>query len=161
MTTEEYNKSVDQFADNVFRFALKNMRDEEKARDIVQDTFEKLWMKVGEVNFEKVKSWLFSTSYHAMVDLVRREKKQGYYNEASVRRMGHNDHYSDLKEVLNEAVNLLPEIQRTVIMLRDYEGYNYEEIGEITKLNESQVKVYIFRARKFLKEYIGSIEAVV
>ena len=77
MTTEEYNKSVDSFADNVFRFALKNMKDEEKARDIVQDTFEKLWVRVGDINFEKVKSWLFSTAYHAMVDQVRREKKQG------------------------------------------------------------------------------------
>jgi len=62
---------------------------------------------------------------------------------------------------LNEALNKLPEIQRSVIMLRDYEGYDYNEIGEITGLNESQVKVYIFRARKFLKNYIGSIEAVI
>ncbi|MFN3343931.1 MAG: RNA polymerase sigma factor, partial [Flavobacteriales bacterium] len=91
----------------------------------------------------------------------RREKKVGEYNETKVRRMGHNEQYSDLKEILNEALQKLPEIQRSVVMLRDYEGYNYEEIGEITNLNESQVKVYIFRARKFLKEYIGSMEAVI
>ncbi len=137
------------------------MRDEEKAKDIVQDTFERLWMKVTDVNFEKVKSYLFTTAYNAMVDLSRREKKVGEYNETKVRRMGHNEQYSDLKEILNEALQKLPEIQRSVVMLRDYEGYNYEEIGEITNLNESQVKVYIFRARKFLKEYIGSMEAVI
>jgi RNA polymerase sigma-70 factor (ECF subfamily) len=45
--------------------------------------------------------------------------------------------------------------------LRDYEGYSYEEIGKITGLNESQVKVYIYRARLNLKEYIGSLENVV
>ena len=78
-----------------------------------------------------------------------------------MRRIGHNSQYSDLKEILNEALNQLPEIQRSVIMLRDYEGYSYEEIGEITSLKEAQVKVYIFRGRKFLKEYIGSIEAVI
>ncbi|HCA83103.1 MAG TPA: RNA polymerase sigma factor [Flavobacteriales bacterium] len=161
MTTQEYNQSVDQFSDNLYRFALKNMRDEEKAKDIVQDTFERLWMKVTDVNFEKVKSYLFTTAYNAMVDLSRREKKVGEYNETKVRRMGHNEQYSDLKEILNEALQKLPEIQRSVVMLRDYEGYNYEEIGEITNLNESQVKVYIFRARKFLKEYIGSMEAVI
>jgi RNA polymerase sigma-70 factor (ECF subfamily) len=55
----------------------------------------------------------------------------------------------------------LPEIQRSVILLRDYEGYNYAEIGEITNLNESQVKVYIFRARTFLKNYIGAMENVI
>jgi RNA polymerase sigma-70 factor (ECF subfamily) len=46
-------------------------------------------------------------------------------------------------------------------MLRDYEGYSYEEIGEILQLNESQVKVYIFRARTYLKQYIGSLDLVI
>jgi RNA polymerase sigma-70 factor (ECF subfamily) len=63
--------------------------------------------------------------------------------------------------VLTEALGKLPNIQRSVILLRDYEGYSYEEIGEITGLNESQVKVYIYRARVFLKEYIGSLDTVV
>lgn len=161
MTTKEYNESVDLFSDNIYRFALKNLRDEEKAKDIVQDTFERLWVKVAEVNFEKVKSYLFTTAYHAIVDLTRREKKVGVYNEAAVKKLEDNNQYSDLKEILDEAIEKLPEIQKTTILLRDYEGYSYEEIGEITNLNESQVKVYIFRARKFLKEYIGSIEALV
>ncbi|MEA3444640.1 MAG: sigma factor-like helix-turn-helix DNA-binding protein, partial [Bacteroidota bacterium] len=51
--------------------------------------------------------------------------------------------------------------QRSVVVLRDYEGYSYKEIAEITELSESQVKVYIYRARLFLKNYIGSTEAVV
>ena len=159
MTTAEYNQSVDQFADNIYRFALKNLRDEDTARDIVQDTFERLWIKVEEVNFEKVRSYLFTTAYHAIVDLTRRNKKVGVYDEAAVRRLGHQSGYSDLSEILEEALNRLPEIQKSVILLRDYEGYSYEEIGEITNLNESQVKVYIFRARKTLKEYLGSMEA--
>jgi RNA polymerase sigma-70 factor (ECF subfamily) len=65
-----------------------------------------------------------------------------------------------LNDVLNEALEQLPTIQKSVIMLRDYEGYSYEEIEEITGLNESQVKVYIYRARVALKEYIGKIENV-
>lgn len=136
------------------------MRDTEKAKDIVQETWERLWMKKDDVSFEKVKSYLFTTAYHTIIDQVRREKKKGVYNEAAVRKMGYSPVQPDLKEILDEAVSKLPEIQRTVILLRDYEGYDYKEIGEITNLTESQVKVYIFRARKFLKEYIGSIEAV-
>ena len=73
----------------------------------------------------------------------------------------HNEQYSDIKEVLDFALEQLPEIQKTVILLRDYEGYSYQEIAEITNLNESQVKVYIYRGRMFLKEKIGSIETVV
>ena len=160
MTTEEYNKSVDQFSDNVYRFALKNTRDTEKAKDIVQDTWERLWMKKNDVSFEKVKSYLFTTAYHTIIDQVRRDKKKGVYNETAVKKMSFSPVQSDLKEILDEAVSKLPEIQRTVILLRDYEGYDYKEIGDITNLNESQVKVYIFRARKFLKDYLGSIETV-
>lgn len=160
MTTSEYNKSVDEYSDNIYRFALKNLRDVEKAKDIVQDTFERLWIKAEDVSFEKVRSYLFTTAYHAMVDLSRKEKRVGEYNEKKVSKIGHNDQYSDAKEILDEAVSRLPELQRKLILLRDYEGYSYEEIGKITDLNESQVKVYIFRARKFLKDYIGNIEAI-
>lgn len=69
--------------------------------------------------------------------------------------------YSDLKEILEEAVDKLPPVQKSVVLLRDYEGYSYEEIGEITGLSESQVKVYIYRARIFLKKYIVSPDLVV
>lgn len=161
MTTAQYNQSVDLYADSIYRFALKNLNDIDIARDIVQDTFERLWVKVNDVSFEKVKSYLFTTAYHCIIDLNRREKKKGAYNETQIKRIEHTTQYSDLKEILDEALKKLPEIQRTVILLRDYEGYNYEEIGEITGLNESQVKVYIFRARKFLKDYIVSMEYVV
>ena len=83
--------------------------------------------------------------------------EDGEYDEM----LSHKKQYSDLKAVLNEAVNKLPEIQRMVVMLRDYEGYSYREIAEIRNLGESQVKVYIFRARVFLKNYIGDIEKVI
>jgi RNA polymerase sigma factor (sigma-70 family) len=62
---------------------------------------------------------------------------------------------------LHEALNTLPEIQKSVILMRDYEGYNYDEIAEMTKLSLSQVKVYIFRGRQKLKQYLGSIEMVI
>ena len=73
----------------------------------------------------------------------------------------HTEQYSDLKEILNEAISRLPDDQRSVILLRDYEGYAYNEISEITGLSESQVKVYIYRGRLFLKNYIGNPEQVV
>jgi RNA polymerase sigma-70 factor (ECF subfamily) len=161
MTAEEFNKCVDLYADNLYRFILKNIRDEEKARDIVQDTYEKLWLKVSEMESTNAKSYMFTTAYRTMIDRIRRDKKQGDMTEASMYSLSHSKQYSDLKEVLNEALSKLPEIQRTVILLRDYEGYNYAEIGEITGLNESQVKVYIFRARGFLKNYIGSMANVI
>lgn len=161
MTVDQYNNSVDAYSDGLFRFVLKNVRDTDKARDIVQDSYEKLWIKVETVSFEKVKSYLFSTAYHTMIDMLRREKRQSEWDPSMGKELIYNQHYTDLKEVLNLALSKLPEVQRSVIMLRDYEGYSYEEIGEITNLTDSQVKVYIFRARTFLKNYIGQIETVI
>lgn len=161
MTVQDYNKTVDLYADNLYRFILKNVRDVEKARDIVQDTYEKMWLKVNDVETKNAKSYMFTTAYHTMIDRIRRDKKQGDFSEVNMSGLSHTSQYSDLKKVLDEALTKLPEIQRTVILLRDYEGYNYAEIGEITGLNESQVKVYIFRARNFLKNYIGTMESVI
>ncbi len=161
MTAEEFNNCVDLYADNLYRFILKNIKDEEKARDVVQDTYEKLWLKVSEVASTNAKSYMFTTAYRTMIDRIRRDKKQGDMSEANMYALGHSKQYSDLKEILNEGLAKLPEIQRSVLLLRDYEGYNYAEIGQITGLNESQVKVYIFRARGFLKNYIGAMENVI
>ena len=161
MTVEEFNQAVNQHSDGVYRFILKNIKDEDKAKDIIQDTYEKLWKKHTEVSFSKVRSYLFSAAYHTLIDLTRREKKQAQWDEVDFKNHSHNDGYSDLNEVLHQAVDRLPETQRMVVMMRDYEGYSYKEISDITGLSESQVKVYIFRARKYLKEYIGKIEILV
>lgn len=161
MNAKEYNQSVDLYSDNVFRFILKNIKDEERARDIVQDSFEKLWRNAEHVNAEKVKSYLFTTAYHTMIDVLRKDNRQTSIEEYHIPENVHEEQYSDLAEILNDAVKQLPEIQRTVVLLRDYEGYSYQEIGDITMLSEAQVKVYIYRARVFLKNYIGKMDLVV
>lgn len=161
MTKKEYNACVDKYADGLYRFMLSNIKDRDKAQDLVQDTFEKLWRKYDEVQLEKAKSFLFTVAYHAMIDMLRKEKRIGQLNEADINNLYHTKQYSDLNEILHQAIQLLPPEQRMVILLRDYEGYSYSEIGQIAELTESQVKVYIYRGRQFLKKYIGSISAVI
>jgi len=161
MTTEEYNQSVDEYSDAVYRFMLKNTQNEELAKDIVQESFTKMWIKRKEIDGKKARSYLFSTAYHQMIDVYRKENRKDDFETVQEQDYAHDDQYYDLSEVLSEAVKKLPEIQRSVLMLRDYEGYSYQEIGEITKLNESQVKVYIYRARLYLKKYIGAMENVI
>jgi len=161
VTTAEYNSTVDQYSDNVYRFILKHIKDKDKARDIVQDTWEKMWLKVEEITAEKARSYLFTAAYRTMIDLIRKDSKLGKYEEATVaKKMTTANNYTDLQEILHKAIEKLPEIQKSVVLLRDYEGYSYEEIGQITGLSEAQVKVYIFRARQFLKAELGSMEAV-
>ncbi len=161
MTLEEYNKAVDLYADNLFRFILKSCRNDEMARDVVQDSFEKLWVKLEGVQGTKAKAYLFTTGYHTMLDILKKEKRMIEMDRSGEESYNHSEQYSDLGEVLQEALGKLPEIQRSVILLRDYEGYSYEEIGEVTGLNESQVKVYIYRARISLKNYLVRMENII
>ena len=67
----------------------------------------------------------------------------------------------DLKKILDRALSQLDEQGRALVLLKDYEGYRYEEIAQITELTETQVKVYLHRARKILKEYLVSVENII
>jgi len=161
MTVKEYNRSVEEYADSVYRFIRGNLRDEERANDIVQDSYEKLWRHVAEIEYSVVKSWLFSTAYHNMIDIIRKEKRITSMEPAHEMELVYESQYSDLTEILQEALKRLPEQQKTVVMLRDYEGYSYKEIGDITGLSEAQVKINIYRGRLALKNFIGKIETVI
>jgi len=134
--------------------------DQETAKDIVQDCFEKLWLKRETVEGNKAKSYLFTAAYNTMIDKKRKDKRMDFVETIPSHSISSNLGNPDLQEILHTALNTLPEIQKTVVILRDYEGYSYEEVGEITGLNASQVKVYIFRARVTLKNHIGSIANV-
>jgi RNA polymerase sigma factor (sigma-70 family) len=160
MTVKEYNRSVEEFADSVYRFIRGNLKDNERANDIVQDSYERLWLHVSELEYPVVKSWLFSTAYRIMIDIIRREKRITNLEIMPEKEAIEDSQYNDLNEILNKALDLLPENQKTSVMLRDYEGYSYKEIGDITGLTEAQVKINIYRGRVALKNYIGKIETV-
>lgn len=154
MTTTEYNKCVELFSDNIYRFAMKSVRDTNTANDLVQDTFLRLWQHVSDVDFERVKSYLFRIAHNLMIDYFRKNKRNADFELVNQSQYSYFHEYTDIKEQLDKAICTLPQIQKTVLMLRDYEGYSYDEIGEIAGLNNSQVKVYIYRARKKLKDYL-------
>jgi RNA polymerase sigma-70 factor (ECF subfamily) len=161
MTEKEYNDCVNLYADNVYRFIVKNLRHEEDARDVVQTAFEKLWRSRAEVDNSKCKSFLFTVAYNGMIDHLRKVKrvslKEEFREEARITDRPHNN----TKAILERALARLSETQRSLVLLKDYEGYSYEEIGQIMNLSESQVKVYLHRARLQLKEYLVKVENVI
>jgi len=161
MTVKEYNRSVDEYSDSVYRFIRANLKDEDRSNDIVQDSFEKLWRNVTDIEYVVVKSWLFTTAYHTMIDIIRKENRITSLEESAGDDLLTDSQYSDLNEILHLALGRLPENQRLLVLLRDYEGYSYKEIGEITGMNEAQVKINIYRGRMALKNFIGRIEMVI
>ena len=132
MTVNEYNDCVNQYSDGVYRFVLKHIKDTDRASDVVQDAFLKMWEKVDTIDVEKGKSYLFSAAYHTMVDEVRKTQIHQRFVEMQPVESDCENTYSDVYEVLDKAMENLPADQKSVLMLRDYEGYSYEEIAEIT-----------------------------
>ena len=140
---------------------MKNIGHEADARDIVQSAFEKMWLNKHNVNPEKSKSYLFTVAYHQMIDHIRKIKKiknvSSFEQDERVVYQTNNQ----LIETLMQALNQLNETQKSLVLLKDYEGYNYQEIGEIMNLSESQVKVYLHRARLQLRNYLVSKENII
>jgi len=158
MTGKEYNQCVEQFADRVYRFIVKNMRNNDDAQDVVQNAFEILWKNHENVLFEKSRSYLFTVAYHNMIDQFRKKKMDSEITDEHIQMQGNSYQFTGGKDAVELGLSKLSEIQKTVVLLRDYEGYSYEEVGKITGLTESQVKVYIFRARTQLKNFLVSSE---
>jgi RNA polymerase sigma-70 factor (ECF subfamily) len=140
----------------VYRFIVKNIRHTEDAQDIVQSAFEKLWVNRAQVLPEKAKSYLFTVAYHQMIDHIRKSNKMPLSDEASIPHQPINQAQTELKALLMRAVNELNPTQKSLVLLKDYEGYSYQEIAEIMNLSESQVKVYLHRARIILKNKLSA-----
>jgi RNA polymerase sigma factor (sigma-70 family) len=159
MTVQEFNNCVDQYSDGVYRFIVKNIGHEADAQDIVQTAFEKLWINREKVVSIKAKSYLFTVAYNQMIDHIRKGKKESITdNFDKVNAQTHTNSNAELKQILLSAINELNPTQKSLVLLKDYEGYSYQEIGEIMNLSESQVKVYLHRARLILKGKLIHLE---
>ncbi len=156
MNRKCYNSAVKDYSERIFRYAFKWTKKEDVSKDIVQEVFEKLWVNRKKVDVRKVKSWLFTTAHNLLANYSKKKKmissEDLIYNEPAF--VGSNYELQDLLEV---SLNTLPTLQKSILLLRDSEGYDYKEIAEILNLNESQVKVYLFRARKKMKDYLKDL----
>ncbi|HML83714.1 MAG TPA: sigma factor [Bacteroidales bacterium] len=99
MTVSEYNACVDQHADSVYRFIAKNLRDNDRAQDIVQEAFARMWEKAADIQAEKSKSYLFTSAYHIMIDSIRKESRMSSIEQVSLDVAGNAKEYLGLKKL--------------------------------------------------------------
>jgi RNA polymerase sigma factor (sigma-70 family) len=158
MDVKEYNACVQQWSDALFRFACKSTGQVSDAHDVVQNSFEVLWQKRDAVVVGKGKAFLFQVAYNHCVNNYRKRARVSFVEAPETTYTQANP---DLKNILDRALSQLDEQARSLVLLKDYEGYRYEEIAQITGLSGDQVKVYLHRARKILKEYLVSVENII
>lgn len=158
MKRSKYNDIARQYADNLYKFVLFHLRDEATSQDIVQEAFLKLWEKRKEVDEDKAVKWLFVTARNLYLNYIRHKNVvHNYKDRVEITAYVENTHFEN-NDMIAHCLENMPEIQKTVMLLRDLEGYDYKSIGEIAGISESQVKVYLFRARKKFRATYRKLE---
>lgn len=153
LNRKEYNKGVDLWSDDAYRFACSCCDDAECCKDAVQEAFAKLWEHREEVRWEKGKAFLLSVVHNHLVSRLRYDKVRSIRGNTIEEALSPDVSF-DLKEAINRAMSALPQVQRECVQLRDVEGYSYKEIANILNISDQQVQVYIFRARVALKRQL-------
>lgn len=158
MTAKEYNKGVRLWADDAMRFAMRCCPSRPDCEDAVQEALASLWSHRDEVPQAKGKSYLLSAAYRSLMMTLRHDKVvQRYAEQTEMETVQMPDEHFDLHEAIERALQTLPEVQRAILQLRDVEGYSYTEIGETLSLSDSQVQVYLFRARVNMRKQLKQL----
>ena len=148
--------------DKFFRLALRITLDRTEAEDITQETLIRMWEQRKQWDdIQNLEAWGLTISRRLALDHTRKSQFQAEqedivnYQLSIVNLDSNPDDQLDQKqrvEAVQRLIDQLPEVQRTIIQLRDIEGMRYDEIAQATNLSESQVKVYLHRARKKIRD---------
>jgi RNA polymerase sigma factor (sigma-70 family) len=167
MNLEAFQNSVLPVKNKLFRFALKFLRNEEEAKDVVQEVFIKVWNGREQMDeIQNVEAWCMRITRNLSLDRIRsitRKQTEPIEESYHLRHDALTPHESaevgESMKRIAEFISSLPEKQRQIIHLRDVEGYSYNEISEILELDMNQVKVNLFRARNAVREKLMKINA--
>lgn len=159
MNVKEYNKTVDELGQRLYTFIYNNLKDADDSKNLVQDSFESLWINRNKIDMNTVKGYLFTLAYRKMIDHIRKNQKmKNYLAEMKIEiDYGFENNYES-KDLVSRGFEQLNEKYRNCILLRDLEGYSYEEISKITGLSSAVVRTNIFRGRKALQKIIRLLE---
>lgn len=159
MTVSEYNQCVDKYADSLFRYCVGLVYSSSDADDLVQESFMRLWEHRKKIDQKAAKNWLYKTAYRAMIDRYRKSKRENNFRNDQVERSLDTYQNIEHKDLIMRSLDVLNPTQRNLILLRDYEGYAYKELCELTGMSMTNVKVTLFRSRKKLREEMRKLSS--
>ncbi len=166
MYLEDFENRVLPVKNKLYRFALRYLLDEDDAKDIVQEVFLRVWnRKESMQDYQNMEAWCMTMVKNLCLDKLKSKQyiaskmKVDVDIQLNEQSPYENVAINDTMQKLKEFITLLPEKQRLVFQLRDISGHSYQEICNIAALDMSQVKVYLHRARKFLKDKLQNTES--
>ena len=166
MSLEAFESRVLPVKDKLYRFTLRILKNEDEAKDVVQETMIKVWNKRDEMHtYENIEAWCMRVAHNLSLDKLKAKHKRSVNLDSAYELHSNNQspyssaEQSDTMQAVYNYINKLPEIQKQVLKLRDVEGFSYLEISDILSLNINTVKVNLFRARKYVREQLVNVNA--
>lgn len=158
---EQYQQATAQYRQRIYSFAHYSLRVKEDAEDVTQEVFVKLWQNWQKIDHAKLNAWLMRVAHNAVIDHVRKRKNHventDDYAEPDVQASQEEsvDQKIDqqaFKDQLMRCIEQLDDPFRSIIIMRDIQGQSYSDIQHGLDMSESQVKVYLHRGRRKLRE---------
>jgi RNA polymerase sigma-70 factor (ECF subfamily) len=165
MTAKEFNKKIVIMSDKLYRFAYRYLQDADQTQDAIQDVFVKLWNKRDKLNeLDSVEGFAIRVTRNHCLDVIKARRTvslddNDYYSNTisdgndPEKEFNKSDSYEKMKSIIEK----LSEPHRTVIIMKDIEGYSNVEIGKVLGLSEGNVRVVLSRARKKVRLKIEKI----
>ena len=156
----QFRRLVSAYEDQVFSLACYLLHDRSEAEDVAQETFVKLWHRLDEINKHQAKAWLMKVTRNACLDRLRRRRPTTDITEtiaATDPGPGQSLQQQQLGEWLQRAITNLKEPYRSLVLLRDVQQNSYQDVATTLELSLDQVKVYLYRARRVLRERLQEV----
>ena len=169
--SKAFSLLVENFQSFAFSLAFKLICDEDEAKDIVQESFIKIWQNISKFDFKaKFTTWLYKIVYNQSLDKIKANKRRESVftnteniSELSDRLFGNpeDDHINnDLANIIHNLAQDLTPKQHAVFVLRDLQGAEMDEISTITSLSKGAVKSNLYYARLNIREKLVKMETI-
>ena len=165
MQAEKYEVLFGESKNRLYRFALRIVKDDLLAEDVVQEVHVKCWQNKDALEtMGNPGAWMMRVTKNLCIDKIRAKRVTTDLDAVSYSVQSYDPdpdraaEVSDLMQVLREMLDTLPPKQKMVFHLREIEGMQYKEISEILDITVDEVKINLFRARQKIKDKLTSID---
>ena len=159
--SRRYRQWVKEYQDQAWTVARYILKDAQEAEDATQDAFVKLWNNRDKIDPERVKPWLMKVTRNGCLDRLRRRRDNVEFDESHMAGESRGPMQglaaNEIGAWLKRAIAGLKEPYRSLVVLRDVNQHSYEEVAGMLELNLAQVKTYLHRARKQLREQLAEV----
>lgn len=163
MTAEEFKNKIIPFSRKLYPMLFRILKDEEETRDALQDLMVKLWNKRGDLEkCSNQTAYIITVAKNYSFDLLKKKRpvrisEKEKYKILNLEADGVQHEIKEKYEHVHKTINKLPEKYRTIIQLRDIDGFSFDEIKEMTGFEITYLRVILSRARLKVKQEVEKI----